>query len=383
MWYPSNPMNSIFHQDLKGLTEILPGFLLAVVVGYLSFFLSEIIGGNLLGFDNSPISPVMLAIIIGILASNLISIPKSCDAGLIFSGKKVLSFGIVLLGFQLSISEIFDSGLEAIPVVLGCIITGIIFTIFLSRMLGLPKNLGILIAVGTSICGVTAIVATGPIIRAKKEEIAYAVSVITVFGILATMGYPYLANYLFENDSTSVGYFLGTAVHDTSQVTGSALLYSEIFDQPLALEIAVITKLFRNICMVFVLPLIAYFTSIYGENFQNDSTTESHQKLNLKRYFPAFIIWFLLLATLRSVGDFSLDSTEKVFWGITEENWKEFGETLKTITVQLLIVALAAIGLNTRLANLKKLGLKPFAAGCFAALTVGLVSYFLIGVIHP
>ena len=368
---------------MKGLAEILPGFLLAVVVGYLSFLLSEIIGEDLLSFDKSPISPVMLAIIIGILAGNLISIPKSCDAGLIFSGKKVLSFGIVLLGFQLSISEIFDSGLKAIPVVVGCIITGIIFTIFLSNMLGLPKNLGILIAVGTSICGVTAIVATGPIIRAKKEEIAYAVSVITVFGILATIGYPYLANYLFENDSTSVGYFLGTAVHDTSQVTGSALLYSEIFDQPLALEIAVITKLFRNICMIFVLPLIAYFTSIYGENFQDESKTESQKKLTLKRYFPAFIIWFLLLATLRSLGDFSLDTTEKVFARISEENWKEFGETLKTITVQLLIIALASIGLNTRFTNFKKLGLKPFAAGCFAASTVGLVSYFLIEVINP
>ena len=368
---------------MKGLAEILPGFLLAVVVGYLSFLLSEIIGEDLLSFDKSPISPVMLAIIIGILASNLISIPKSCDAGLIFSGKKVLSFGIVLLGFQLSISEIFDSGLKAIPVVVGCIITGIIFTIFLSKMLGLPKNLGILIAVGTSICGVTAIVATGPIIRAKKEEIAYAVSVITVFGILATIGYPYLANYLFENDSTSVGYFLGTAVHDTSQVTGSALLYSEIFDQPLALEIAVITKLFRNTCMIFVLPLIAYFTSIYGKNFQGESKIESQKKLTFKSYFPAFIIWFLLLATLRSLGDFILDTTEKVFGGISEENWKEFGETLKTITVQLLIIALAAIGLNTRFTNLKKLGLKPFAAGCFAASTVGLVSYFLIGVINP
>ncbi len=135
--------------------------------------------------------------------------------------------------------------------------------------------------------------------------------------------------------------------------------------------------------MIFVLPLIAYFTSIYGENFQNDLKTESQQKLNLKRYFPAFIIWFLLMATIRSLGDFSLDSTEKVFWGISEENWKEFGGTLKTITVQLLIIALAAIGLNTRFANLKKLGLKPFVAGCFAALTVGLVSYLLIGVINP
>ncbi|MFZ9008932.1 MAG: YeiH family protein, partial [bacterium] len=311
-------IDSNFSSKIKAWREILPGFLLAVVVGYFSFLFSEIIGEDILSFEKSPISPVMLAIIIGILVSNLISIPKSCDAGLIFSGKKVLSFGIVLLGFQLSLSDIFTAGLEGIPVVLGCIITGIIFTIFLSKLLGLPKNLGILIAVGTSICGVTAIVATGPIIRAKREEIAYAVSVITVFGILATIGYPYLANHLFENDPTRVGYFLGTAVHDTSQVTGSALLYADLFNQPLALEIAVITKLFRNICMILVLPLIAYFSSVYGENFQNESTTESQPKLKLQKYIPVFIIWFLLMATFRSLGDFSLESSEKVFGVISE-----------------------------------------------------------------
>ena len=376
-------IDSNFSSKIKALREILPGFLLAVVVGYFSFLFSEIIGEDILSFEKSPISPVMLAIIIGILVSNLISIPKSCDSGLIFSGKKVLSFGIVLLGFQLSLSDIFTAGLEGIPVVLGCIITGIIFTIFLSKLLGLPKNLGILIAVGTSICGVTAIVATGPIIRAKREEIAYAVSVITVFGILATIGYPYLANHLFENDPTRVGYFLGTAVHDTSQVTGSALLYADLFNQPLALEIAVITKLFRNICMILVLPLIAYFSSVYGENFQNESTTESQPKLRLQKYIPVFIIWFLLMATFRSLGDFSLESSEKVFGVISEENWEGFGGILKSLTVQVLVIALAAIGLNTRFANLKELGLKPFLAGCLAASTVGLVSYLLIVVINP
>ena len=376
-------IDSNFSSKIKALREILPGFLLAALVGYFSFLFSEIIGEDILSFEKSPISPVMLAIIIGILVSNLISIPKSCDSGLIFSGKKVLSFGIVLLGFQLSLSDIFTAGLEGVPVVLGCIVTGIIFTILLSKLLGLPKNLGILIAVGTSICGVTAIVATGPIIRAKREEIAYAVSVITVFGILATIGYPYLANHLFENDPSKVGYFLGTAVHDTSQVTGSALLYADFFNQPLALEIAVITKLFRNICMILVLPLIAYFSSVYGENFQNESTTESQPKLKLQKYIPVFIIWFLLMATFRSLGDFSLESSEKVLGVISEENWEGFGGILKSMTVQVLVIALAAIGLNTRFANLKELGLKPFVAGCLAASLVGLVSYLLIVVINP
>ena len=377
----TKPTDSNFYSKIKETKLILPGFLLAVVVGYLSFLFSEVIGEDILSFEKSPISPVMLAIIIGILVSNLVSIPESYDSGLVFSGKKILSFGIILLGFQLSISDIFASGLEGIPVVLGCIITGIIFTIFLSRMLGLPKNIGVLIAVGTSICGVTAIVATGPIIRAKKEEIAYAVSVITVFGILATIGYPYLANHLFENDPTKIGYFLGTAIHDTSQVTGSALLYADLFNQPLALEIAVITKLFRNICMIFVLPFIAYFTSASEETYQDKSSKNLQTKLKLSKYFPIFIIWFLLIATIRSLGDFSLEFNEKVFGIITEASWKEFGEILKKITVQLLVIALAAIGLNTRFANLKNLGLKPFTAGCLAASTVGIVSYLLIGAI--
>ena len=379
----TKPTDSNFYSKIKETKLILPGFLLAVVVGYLSFLFSEIIGEDILSFEKSPISPVMLAIIIGILVSNLVSIPESYDSGLVFSGKKILSFGIILLGFQLSISDIFASGLEGIPVVLGCIITGIIFTIFLSRMLGLPKNIGVLIAVGTSICGVTAIVATGPIIRAKKEEIAYAVSVITVFGILATIGYPYLANHLFENDPTKIGYFLGTAIHDTSQVTGSALLYADLFNQPLALEIAVITKLFRNICMIIILPMIAYFSSIYRENTENYSTIDLKPKIKLSKYFPIFIIWFLLIATLRSLGDLSLEFTEKVFGVISEEIWREFGGDLKTLTVQVLVIALAAIGLNTRFAHLKELGLRPFAAGCFAATTVGLVSYLLIMVINP
>ena len=380
---PMKFLVSNFSSKIQETKVISPGLLLAVIVGYFSFLISEIIGEDILSFEKSPISPVMLAIIIGIFASNLISIPKSFDPGLLFSGKKVLGFGIVLLGFQLSLSDIFVSGLEGIPVVLGCIIIGLVFTVFLSRMLGLPKRLGFLIAVGTSICGVTAIVATGPIIRAKKEEIAYAVSVITVFGILATIGYPYLANYIFANHPTKVGYFLGTAVHDTSQVTGSALLYADLFNQPLALEIAVITKLFRNICMIIVLPIIAYYSSIYRENTQNYSTIDSQPKIKLSKYFPIFIIWFLLMATLRSLGDLSLEFTEKVFGVISEEIWRGFGGDLKTLTVQVLVIALAAIGLNTRFAHLKELGLRPFVAGCLAASTVGLASYLLIMVTNP
>ena len=126
---PMKFLGANFSSKIQETKVISPGFLLAVIVGYFSFLISEIIGEDILSFEKSPISPVMLAIIIGIFASNLISIPKSFDPGLLFSGKKVLGFGIVLLGFQLSLSDIFVSGLEGIPVVLGCIIIGLGFTV--------------------------------------------------------------------------------------------------------------------------------------------------------------------------------------------------------------------------------------------------------------
>ncbi len=128
---------------------------------------------------------------------------------------------------------------------------------WINRALGLPRRLGSLIAVGTSICGVSAIVATGPAIDAEEDEVSYAVACVTLFGLVALFTYPFLAHAIFGGDARKVGLFLGTAIHDTAQVAGAGLMYREQYRAPEALDTATVVKLTRNLCMAGVIPLMA------------------------------------------------------------------------------------------------------------------------------
>jgi len=125
---------------------------------------------------------------------------------------------------------------------------------WLSRVVGLPKRLGMLIAVGTAICGNTAIVATGPVIGADEDEVSYAVACITLFGLFALIVHPFIAFELFAGDGHLAGLFLGSAIHDTAQVAGAGLLYAQQFGDTSALESATVTKLVRNLFMIGVIP---------------------------------------------------------------------------------------------------------------------------------
>jgi uncharacterized integral membrane protein (TIGR00698 family) len=309
----------------------------------------------------------MMAILLGLIIGNIIPLPAGLKAGFTFAVKKVLRFGIILLGIRLSIFSVFELGAIGIPIVLLCIIGALFFTTRINNWLNLPERLGALIAVGTSICGVSAIVATGPAIDAEDEEVAYAVAVITTFGIFATLVYPYLANFIFAGDPTKVGLFLGTAVHDTSQVTGSALVFSQIFDLPKALDVATVTKLVRNVFMAAVIPFMAYY---YARKTQgSDESVET--KTNFIKFLPLFVVGFLIMAVIRSVGDALWDSAA---WGDTVS-------FIKTWAVNLLVVALAAVGLSTSFKILKGLGIKPFIVGLGAALIVGVVSFIAISLL--
>src|SRR5205823_10509226 len=165
--------------------------------------------------------------------------------------------GIVLLGLRLSLGAVGLYGLAALPVIVACIATAVVVVTWLGRALGLPRRLGALIAVGTSICGVSAIVATAAAIRAEDEEVSYAVACVTLFGLVALFCYPFFAHWAFAGDPQLAGVFLGTAIHDTAQVAGAGLIYQQQFDAPDALTAATVTKLVRNTCMAAVIPLMA------------------------------------------------------------------------------------------------------------------------------
>jgi uncharacterized integral membrane protein (TIGR00698 family) len=354
---------------------ILPGLAAAALLGWLSTWLSRFIGVNLMGFEKTPISAVMMAILLGLLISNTIPLPGWLKPGFSFAVKKVLRLGIIFLGIRLSIIEILTLGALGIPIVVGCIVGALVFTSLLNRWLGLPQRLGTLIAVGTSICGVSAIVATGPAIEAKEEEVAYAVSVITIFGIIATLIYPYLTNFIFSGNPVKVGLFLGTSIHDTSQVAGAGLVYAETFAKPQALNVATITKLVRNVFMVAVIPLMAFH---YTRNQKAAEGSIASKKINITRLLPVFVLGFLFCALLRSIGDMTLNTTGAAFGFLDGAPWKGTYSFIKTWAVNLLVVALAGVGLNTRFRLLRGLGVKPFLVGLGAALSVGVVSFAII-----
>jgi uncharacterized integral membrane protein (TIGR00698 family) len=373
---------SVWEKNLLGVKidqtpSLLPGMLLAVLLAWLCIWLSEFIGVTLLGFDKTPISAVMLAILLGLIIGTIIQLPQFLKPGLSFAVKKILRLGIILLGIRLTIFDVFKLGVYGVPIVVICILGALFFTTRINNWLKLPDRLGALIAVGTSICGVSAIVATGPSIDAEEEEVAYAVAVITIFGLLATLVYPYASNAIFAGEALKVGLFLGTSVHDTSQVVGSAKVYADVFSAPLALDVATVTKLVRNVFMAAVIPFMAFYYARRTAG-QVDS---AGKKTNILKLLPLFVVGFLLMAVFRSLGDAGTNVGGDAFGLWDSTAWNAIHGTVKTWAGYLLVVALAGVGLGTDFRTFRGLGIKPFLVGLGAALVVGVVSFIAISLL--
>jgi uncharacterized integral membrane protein (TIGR00698 family) len=382
----SQPVRSItIAEKLMGVTvrqlpSLIPGLIAAALLSVLSQMLSDCVGERLSGFDKTPISVVMLAVLLGLVISAAVRIPDLFRPGLSFAMKKVLRLGIILLGIRLNVLDVFRLGMYGVPIVVSCILGALLVTTRIIGWLKLPRRLGTLITVGTAICGVSAIVATGPAIEADDEEVAYAVAIITLFGLVGTIVYPYLANAIFAADTLKAGLFLGTSVHDTSQVIGAAKVYSDTFSAPSALDIATVTKLVRNVSMVIILPVMAFN---YSRIRQQQVRAAGMNTMNTRftEMLPLFIIGFLALATIRSLGDVGIGSGGAAFGLWNSAAWESIHRFVKVGAESLLVVALAGVGLNTSFEAFKGLGIRPLIAGLAAALAVGIVSYTAISLL--
>ena len=268
-------------QDVKGL---IPGFILAAIITAIAVYLHDLVG-VLFHLKKSPISSIMIAIILGLIVRNTIRIPESLYPGIGFCLAKMLRLGIILVGIRLSIFAVLKLGMLAVGIVFICICVGCLFTIFVALKLNLPERLGTLIAVGTGICGATAIVATGPSINAKEEEIAYAVGTITFFGLVVMFVYPYLTHLVLGMTHIQSGIFMGTAIHETAQVAGAGLMYDQLWItkgvHPTGMDAAIVTKLVRNTFMALVIPAAAYF---YTKRQMAEKTEISIVKLLMSCY---------------------------------------------------------------------------------------------------
>jgi len=352
------------------MVRILPGLLLALGLAIIGHYLANLIGITWMGLPKSPVSPIMMAILLGILIRNVAHLPDWFDPGIRFSLVRILRLGIILLGIRLSLSEMGDIGLKSLPVIIGCVTVALLTVSYISKRIGLSARLGTLIAAGTGICGATAIVALAPTIKAKHDEVAYAVACITIFGVIAMLVYPFAAHWMFAADSFRSGLFLGTAVHETAQVAGAGLVYQEYFDDTSVLNTATVTKLVRNLGMLVVIPLmsIVYHRSEAGEG----------QVPKWWTMIPLFVVGFALMSLLRTVGDMG----DMAFGVLEPEQWKWLVSTIKKTAEIFLGIAMAAVGLGTSLAGLRKIGIRPFGVGLFSALLVGVVSYLLISLLY-
>ncbi|MDF1751736.1 MAG: putative sulfate exporter family transporter [Verrucomicrobiales bacterium] len=356
------------HKRLDAAGDLAPGLFLAGIVATLATFTANWLGTDLLGYSKSPVSPILVTVIFGLVLRNTIGLPVRYRDGLNWCVKRALRVGVALLGLGLSLTAVGTIGLTALPIVFGCIITAIFGVIWFGKLIGLTGNLSTLIAVGTSICGVSAIVATGPAIRADDDEISYGVTVITLFGILALATYPFLSHSLFQGDPVMAGLFLGTAIHDTSQVAGAGLMYEMTYLSPEAMNVATTTKLLRNLCLGIVVPVLSI---LYRKKNGNPATPT---RFRISKFIPGFVIAFVGLAVIRSVGDIG----DRPFLVLTPEIWSTLLGYSKALSLVCLTLALSAIGLGTSFSQIRELGLRPLAVGFASAALVGVVSYCLI-----
>lgn len=361
------PRKYVLFGKFAWLGEMLPGIALALALAACGKGLSVWIGEGWLGFQKSPLSEIMVAILLGLLIRNTLGLPSVYSPGLQLCLKKILRIGIALLGIRLSLMAAGKIGLVGLPVVLGCIVSALFIVSWINNRLGLPRRLGTLIAVGTSICGASAIVATAPVIKAKDDEVSYAVACITLFGMVSMLLYPFCAHWLFDGNAQLAGIFLGTSIHDTAQVAGAGLIYQQQYDAAAALDAATVTKLVRNLFMAVVIPLVAV-------HYYRGHEKSGVPKQKWHTIVPLFVVGFLVMIVIRTLGDIG----DRPFGLLTAGQWEASVDVVKQASKWCLIVAMASIGLGTDLSRMKNIGLKPLMVGLSAAVLVGGVSLGLI-----
>tara|TARA_Y100001936_G_C16036441_1_gene648874 strand:- start:596 stop:1681 length:1086 start_codon:yes stop_codon:yes gene_type:complete len=349
------------YQNIKA---IIPGIILALIFCLFSQGINNLIAIEIFDTPKSPISTVLIAILLGIIMGNAFTPRPGMMIGLDFTQQYILKLGIIFLGIRLSFSDLIKFGSIAIPLVIFCILGVIILIKLLIRKVPISSKMSYLIAIGTSVCGATAIVATAPVINAKKTEVAYAIANITLFGVIAMLVYPYFAEWYFDNNSLEAGLFLGTAIHETSQVAAAGLIYDQQFNNPETLDVATVTKLIRNTALVILIPLFAF---LYNRGVVKD------QKYSILSIFPYFVIGFIGMIIVRNIGD-QIFTTENNNFYI----WSKLIEYLKILTTVFLTMAMAAVGISINLSELKSMGYKPFIVGLIAAVTVGIISLIYI-----
>lgn len=330
--------------DMKHWNERGPGLLLCLCIAIPCWMLGRalpVIGG-----------PVF-AILAGMAIALLVRDKGRTQAGIAYTSKTILQYAVILLGFGLNLSEIAKVGIQSLPIILSTITTSLVVSFLLHRLLHIPSNISTLVGVGSSVCGGSAIAATAPVIGADDEEIAQSISVIFLFNVAAALLFPALGGLLGLGNE-GFGLFAGTAVNDTSSVTAAAAAWDGMHPGANTLDTATIVKLTRTLAIIPITLALALRRTARARR----AGGAGEGSFSLRRVFPFFLLFFMLA---------SLITTGASLAGVDAAAFAPFKELSKFF----IIMAMAAIGLNTDLIKLVRTGGRPILMGlcCWAAIT--------------
>ena len=323
----------------------MPGIAVCLAIAIPSWLL-----GKLVPVIGGPVFSILMGMVIALFWTP----GATFKPGIGFTSKKILQAAVVLLGFGLNLNVVLQTGKQSLPIIVCTITTSLLIAFVLHKRLHIDSDTSTLIGVGSSICGGSAIAATASVIHAEDEKVAQSISVIFFFNVLAALLFPLLGQAIgFDTTSgEAFGIFAGTAVNDTSSVTAAASTWDSMWNLgSQTLDKAVTVKLTRTLAIIPITLVLSLMQAKKEGKSQGD--------FRLKNALPMFILWFICA---------SIITTLCTSFGVPAEVF----QPLKDLSKFFIIMAMAAIGLNSNIVKLVKSGGKPLLLGacCWTGITV-------------
>lgn len=312
------------------------GLLLCLVIAVPCWFL-----GNMIPV----VGGAVFAMLAGMVTACFLKHREPFQNGIAFTAKYILQGAVIFLGFGMNLTVVIQTGKQSLPIIISTISISLITAFVMSKALRIPSNASILIGVGSSICGGSAIAATAPVIRADDDEVAQSISVIFFYNMIAALLFPMLGSLLGFSTETgeAFGIFAGTAVNDTSSVTATASTWDSLYHLgSQTLDKAVTVKLTRTLAIIPITLVLSLW--------QTRKAKHSGKAIPMKNVFPFFILYFVFASVITTVC---------VHLGLPSGFFTPF----KTLSKFLIVLAMSAVGLNTNIVKLIKTGGKPILLG--------------------
>lgn len=334
------------------ITSLSKGIIFSAILAVIANTISSTI-------PNQLISGGVFALLLGMILNPYIANFTFLKEGIQFTSKKLLKLSIILMGLSLSFTQVLQVGKFSIIVMVFTLFTAFGGGYVLGKLFKMDWKLSSLISAGTGICGGSAIAAIAPVIDAKDSDIAYGISATFIFDVIMVVLFPIMGR-LFIMSDLGFGLWTGTAVNDTSSVVAAGYAFSDAAGQ-----FAVIVKLTRTLSII---PVVLIFSLIHAKVELKQQAIQSNQKshlhsqrekVNLSQIFPWFILFFLVMVTVKSTGIVPL--------GLNQE--------ITTLSKFIMVMALGAIGLKTNFTHVAKSGFKPMLHGFIISLSVVVVSF--------